>query len=151
MGEFPVECVKVMNRVATTTEQSINYWKRFKWRSSDIENCNYEFNMNYAVCTTAVNIEAKAIIAYTNTGNTARIVSSFGPGCPIFAITANEITYRQLGLCSNIVPKLYTHQSCIDDLIEFGIETLKLEGFLQTGDKILVAGRNKSCTKFRNK
>ena len=83
---------------------------------------------------------AKAIIAYTNTGDTARTLSSFGPGCPIFAITHNETTYKQLGLCWNITPKLLEPQNSIDELILLGIETLKREGFLQKGDTILVAG-----------
>ena len=85
--------------------------------------------MNNAVCATAMNVEAKAIIAYTNTGNTARMVSSFGPGCPIFAITQNERTYRQLGLCWNIIPKLFEHQETIDKLVCLGINTLKNEGY----------------------
>ena len=85
-----------MSRVATKIESSIKYWKRFKNRNYNLEELDYNFNMNYSVCTLAANIEPKAIIAYTNTGNTSRILSSFGPECPIFAITENEITYRQL-------------------------------------------------------
>ena len=85
-----------MGKTALTIENSLKYWKRFKNRQYNMENLNYEFNMNYSVCTLAANINAKAIIAYTNTGNTARILSSFGPECPIFAITENETTYRQL-------------------------------------------------------
>lgn len=85
-----------MDRVAIATEKSLKYWKRFKNREYSLENFNYEFSMNYSVCTLASNIGAKAIIAYTNTGNTSRILSSFGVECPIFAITENETTYRQL-------------------------------------------------------
>ncbi len=85
-----------MSRVAVAIEKSLKYWKRFNNRRYNLEELNYNFNMNYAVCTLAANIGAKAIIAYTNTGDTSRIVSSFGPECPIFAITENETTYRQL-------------------------------------------------------
>ena len=95
-GNYPVECVETMSRVATKIEESLKYWKRFKSRNYKLEELDYNFNMNYSVCTLAANVEAKAIIAYTNTGNTSRILSSFGPECPIFAITENETTYRQL-------------------------------------------------------
>lgn len=85
-----------MDRVALAIEKSLKYWRRFKNRGYDLDKLNYEFNMNYSVCTLACNIGAKAIIAYTETGDTSRILSSFGPECPIFAITQNETTYRQL-------------------------------------------------------
>lgn len=143
-GEYPVECVKVMNKVAIAIEKSVKYWKRFKNRSYNVEKFHYNFNMNYSVCMSAANIQAKAIIAYTNTGNTSRTVSSFGPECPIFAITENERTYRQLGLCWNIIPKLFPHQETIDKLVYVGIDTLKKEKFLQEGDVVVIAGGAKA-------
>ena len=143
-GAYPEECVKTMNKVAIAIENSINYNKRFKNRKYDLENSNYQFNMNYSACVTAENINAKAIIAYTNTGNTSRILSSFGPQSPIFAITENEVTYRQLGLCWGIIPKLFSHQETIDKLVYLGIDTLKHENFLQKGDKVVIAGGAKA-------
>ncbi len=129
-----------MSKVAIKIENSIKYWKRFKNREYSLEELDYRFNMNYSVCMLAANIKAKAVIAYTDTGDTARSVSSFGPECPIFAITENEKTYRQLGLCWNIIPKLFPHQQDIDKLVYLGIDTLKKEGFLQSGDTVIIAG-----------
>ena len=145
-GNYPIECVKTMDRVATTIEKSLKYWKRFKNREYDLEKLDYKFNMNYSVCTLASNIEPKAIIAYTNTGDTSRMLSSFGPECPIFAITENETTYRQLGTAWNIIPKLFPHQESIDKLVYLGIDTLKKEGFLQKGDRVVIAGGAKVVT-----
>ena len=142
-GNFPIECVKVMNKVTTAIEESIHYWSRFRKRNYNFEEFDYRFNMNYAVNMASANSNAKAILAYTNTGKTSRILASFTPECPIFAITENEITYRQLGLCWNIIPKLFPHQESIDDLIKVGIEELKNEGLLQSGDLIIVAGGDK--------
>ena len=85
-----------MSRVALAIEKSLKYWKRFKNRGYNLDKFNYAFNMNYSVCTLAANVNAKAIIAYTRTGDTPRMLSSFGVECPIFAITENETTYRQL-------------------------------------------------------
>jgi len=149
-GKYPVECVKTMNKIAVKIEESIKYWKRCKSREYDLCDINCEFIMNNAVCTTAMNVEAKAIIAYTNTGNTARMVSSFGPGCPIFAITQNEIIYRQLGLCWGIIPKLFEPQPNIDVLLHKGLNQLKEEGFLNKGDKVVIAGGTKVLTDVPN-
>ncbi len=137
-----------MNKVSIAIEESLKYWKRFKHREYNLDKMDYRFNMNYSVCTLAANVEAKAIVAYTNTGDTSRILSSFGTECPIFAITSNEVTYRQLGLCWNIIPKLIKDEEDIDSIIKKGVETLKQEGFLQSGDKIVVAGGAKIAPNF---
>ena len=145
-GSYPVECVKTMNKIAIEIESSIKYWKRLKAREYDLDHTNCEFIMNYAVCITAMNVNAKAIIAYTNTGNTARMVSSFGPGCPVFAITQNETTYRQLGLCWGIIPKWFEPQPNIDVLLHKGLDKLKEENFLLKGDKVVIDGGTKVLT-----
>ena len=54
-------------------------YAKHKYRDYELCTENCDAIMNNAVCTTAMNVEAKAIIAYTNTGNTARMVSQFRP------------------------------------------------------------------------
>lgn len=145
-GEYPVECVKTMNKIAIEIENSIKYWKRFNSREYDLKDASCEFIMNYGVCTTAMHIQAKAIIAYTNTGDTAKMVSSFGPECPIFAITQNEVIYRQLGLAWGIIPKYFEEQPSIDILLHKGLNKLREENFLNKGDKVVIAGGTKVLT-----
>ena len=145
-GQFPVECVKTMNKIAIKIESSIKYWKRLRLREYDLAKESNAFVMNYAVSTTAMNVNAKAIIAYTNTGSTARMVSSFGPECPVFAITQNEIIYRQLGLCWGIIPKFFEKQENIDVLLHKGLNKLMEENFLTKGDKVVIAGGTKVLT-----
>ena len=143
-GKYPVECVKTMDKIACTIENSIKYWKRFKNRDYVLEDSDYEFNMNYAVCTTAESIKAKAIISYTDTGDMPRTVASFGPECPVYAITSNYNTYKQLGLCWNIKPRLFDKQESIDELLHIGLKKLIEEGVLQKCDKVVIAGGKKA-------
>lgn len=143
-GMFPVECVKTMDKIATAIESSIKYWKRFKQREYNLKEADYEFSMNYAVCTTAETIDAKAIISYTDTGDMPRKVASFAPECPVFAITSNPITYRQLGLCWNIEPKLFEKQETIDELLHVGLNKLKEENKLVKDDRVVIAGGKKA-------
>ena len=138
-----------MDRVALAIEGSLKYWKRFKNRRYNLEKFDHNFNMNYSVCVSAANINAKAIIAYTDTGSTSRTVSSFGPECPIFAITSNEVTYRQLGLCWNIIPKLLPKQDTIDKLVYLGVDKLKQEGLLKKGDIAVIAGGAKAVSEMQ--
>ena len=147
-GMFPVECVKTMSKIAIAVEESIKYWKRFRNRQYDLKNFDYEFNMNYAICGAAESMGAKSIVAYTDTGDMPRKVASFGPECPVFAITQNEITYRQLGLCWNITPKIFKPQETIDELLHVGINKLMEEKYLQKGDKVVIAGGKKALMNF---
>ena len=143
-GAFPVECVKTMNRIAIAVEDSIKYWKRFRNRQYNLKNGDYEFNINYAICGAAESMDAKAIVAYTDTGDMPRKVASFGPECPVYAITQNEITYRQLGMCWNIIPRLFEPQESIDELLHVGIKELCKEKQILKGDKVVIAGGNKA-------
>ena len=143
-GNYPVECVKVMSRVALATEKSINYWKGLDARNSDIDECDFKFIVNYAVCKTASNLKAKTIITYTKTGNTARALSSFGAQCPIFAITQDLVTYRQLGLIWNVIPKIFEEGRSKDQLLCEEINELKEQKYLGKGDIILVTGGSRA-------
>lgn len=143
-GAFPIECVKTMSRIAVAVETALKYWKRFRNRQYNLKDLDYEFNMAYAVCGTAESIGAKAIVSYTDTGDTPRKTSSFGPGCPVFAITQNPVAYRQLGLCWNIQPRLYEPQESIDELLRVGVMGLREEKQLLKGDRIVVTGGSKA-------
>ena len=143
-GAFPIECVKTMSKIAKAVEHSLKYWKRFRNREYNLKAFDHEFNMAYAVCGTAESVEAKAIVSYTYTGDTPRKAASFGPGCPVFAITQNPVTYRQLGLCWNIQPRLFEPQESIDELLRVGVMSLREEKQILKGDKIVVTGGSKA-------
>ena len=140
MGKYPVQCVNVMNRIAGAVEGYIKYWKRFTKRENLLEEQNYEFKLNHSVVATAMEMKAKAIFAYTQTGDTPRTIASFSPGCPVYALTSNEKTYRQLSLTWNTTPILVKGKETPDEIIEQGIEEVKKLGYVQEGDVVILAG-----------
>ena len=83
---------------------------------------------------------AKAIFAYTNTGRTATMLAGFFPQCPIYIITDNEITYRQMALLWNINPILVDKDEDIDKMINNGIEIAKKYNYVKEDDIIVIAG-----------
>ena len=139
-GKYPIECVKTMDKIARTVEDSIKYWKRFKNREFPILEKDYEFNLNYSTCMTAMNLDTKAIFAYTNTGRTAMNLAGFMPKCPIYAITPNEEVSKQLALVCNVNPILVDKKESIDEMIENGVEKAKELGILEKGELIAIAG-----------
>ena len=140
MGNYPIECVQTMDKIATSIEASIKYWKRFRNRECDFKDRNYEFKINHSVCSTAMNMEAKAIFAFTRAGDTPRMISGFSPYCPIYAVTQDERTYRQLSLSWGVYPILITEEETVNQLLAKGIKQVKAKGDLQEGDTIVIAG-----------
>lgn len=139
-GIYPIECVKTMAKISETIEDSIKYWKRFKNKEYAKENKDLEYSLNYSTCTTAMELNAKAIFAYTNTGRTATMLAGFFPQCPIYIITDNEITYRQMALLWNINPILVDKDEDIDKMINNGIEIAKKYNYVEKDDIIVIAG-----------
>ena len=139
-GKYPVECVELMNEIALETEASIKYWKRFLGRDYDLENKNYRFNIYNGICASAMNLNAKAILAYTVSGDTPGILSAFCPTCPIYAITSNPMVARQMNLEFNVYPMLIERKKDADQMIQSAIEKLQLEQKVQKGDTIIIAG-----------
>lgn len=139
-GEYPLECVNTMVNISTAIEDKIKYWERFNNKYQKVETDDLEYNINYTVCRMAKKINASAVVAYTNTGNTARYLAGLGIKCPVFAVTSNEKTYNQLALVWNVFPILIPEQETINNLLELGIEKLEKDGYLEKGDKVIIAG-----------
>ncbi len=96
MGKYPVEAVKTMASVALKTEQEINYEKRVKREYAYLQG-----NIDKTDATTryaakaALDLNAKAIIAFTETGTTAKMLSRFRTKQAIYVISPSEFTLRQ--------------------------------------------------------
>ena len=149
MGEYPVECVATMDKIARRTEPTINYWKRFE------ENDNYELkdledNIAYTTCVLAKNVKADAIVCYTHTGNSARRLAGLGAGCPILVVTDNKRTFRQLGLAWNVFPVFIENKGNINTVIKEGIEKHKKLGHLEASDKVVVAGGDQILPDYKS-
>ena len=108
-GQYPVEALKTMVKIATRTEQDINYASRMKKRdvltNPDITNA-----IAHATCTTAMDLNASAIITVSTSGRTARMVSKYRPSCPIVGCSVYESVCRKLSLSWGVTPVLVDMQ-----------------------------------------
>ena len=139
MGKYPVECVKTMVKIANRVEPEIDYWKRFR-NNDNIDLSDFETKIAYSTCVTAMNMEADAIVCYTNSGDSARKLAGLGAGCPILAITDNRRTFNQLAIAWNVTPIYIEKQENIDATVEKGIQKLQDKEILEKGDTIVIAG-----------
>ena len=141
-GDYPVECVQTMDKIARRVEPTINYWRRFD-ENENVELNDLESNISYSACVIAKNIKADAIVCYTNSGNSARRLAGMGAGCPILAITDNRRTFNQLALAWNVTPVLVEKQETIDKTIEAGLKKLQDKEILEKGDTVVLSSGSK--------
>jgi pyruvate kinase len=91
-----------------------------------------------AACTTARDIRAKAIIAVTKSGTTARRVSKFRPSEAIVAATPDLKTYHQLALSWGVYPVLALNQDDTDRLFLHAIDCARQLDIVSKGDKVVI-------------
>ena len=140
-GEHPVEAVKTMALIAETTENSINYKKRF-YALETKSTINVSSAISHATVSAAIALGATAIITVTKTGATARMISRYRPECPIISCTTSEVTWRQTALSWGVIPLMAEEMMTnTDDLIHHAVEKAVAAGLLKNGDlTVITAG-----------
>ena len=137
-GQYPVEAVRAMAKICEETEQNIDYIDRFY--QSEFRIKNEVDAISHAACSVAIDIGAKAIVACTLSGITARMVSRFRSPTEIIGLTTDEKTWRRLALSWSVKPELCEVLPSTEVLFytarKIAIESMKLE----KGDRIVITG-----------
>ena len=136
-GLYPIDAVKTMALIAETTENNIDYSKRFYNREVDKAE-NVTNAISHATVTTALDLNAKAILTVTTTGGTAKLLSKYRPNRPILSCTPNERTWRQLSLSWGVVPIMSKIMETTDDLFNHAVDCAVKEGYLENGDLVVI-------------
>jgi len=139
IGKYPAEAVRTMDRIALEAERNLPYHPMLRERSSWIEKQTDEL-ISYNACYTAAALDAKAIVAYTRSGSTARRVSKYRPGVPVVAITPDETVCARLLLHWGVYPVHAETPSSMDGLFSEAAETAKNLGLAKPGDLIVITG-----------
>ena len=138
MGDHPAHVVEVMAKIvkqAETDAIEMHVYDGVRY-DSDI------FDMTNAICdaacTTARDVKAKAIIAVTSSGTTARRVSKFRPSEAIVAATPEKKTFHQLALSWGVSPVLALIQDDTDSLFLHAIDCARQLDIVTKGDKVVI-------------
>lgn len=140
-GKYPIEATRAMAKIAEQAEFDAFYMNRFKNAQYEEDSENITNAVCDAACTTARDIRAKAIIAITKYGRTARFVSKFRPAMPIVAAVPEVKTYHQLSLSWGVYPIFANYKQNLEELFMHSVECTKKAGITKDGDVVvLVAG-----------
>lgn len=136
-GRFPEEAVETMARIARYTEQ--HYGLRGPQRVVGTGSIVAR-SLARVAATVAEELDCRLIVAFTESGQTARLVSAFRPQALIAAVTFNESTYRQLALWWGVLPVRSEFAQTTDEMVVRGEALLREKGLVKAGDTILMLG-----------
>lgn len=136
-GKYPVEALKTMVKIAVRTEADVEYNKQFRVRYNGGAS-NMTTAISHATCMTAIDLDAKAIIAITRSGNTARMVSKYRPGCMIIGCTPDERTCRQMNLSWGVAPIHMKEEYSMEILLLHATEAAENKGYVKKGDVVVL-------------
>jgi len=136
-GDYPVEAVKTMALIASTTEKDINYVVRFE-KAGEVSSISITDAISHATVTTAHDLDAAAIITVTKTGKTARMISKYRPNCPIVGFSTDETACRQLNMSWGVLPGIVDEQENTDDLLNHAVERAVKYGYVKHGDLVVL-------------
>lgn len=138
MGDHPARVVKVMAKIANQAEKDAFDMEVYRGIQYDTDLTDTTNAICDAACTTARDVEARAIIAVTKSGHTARRVSKFRPHEPIVAATPESKTFHQLSLSWGVYPVLALNQSNEESLFVHAVDCAKQIDVVKKGDCVVI-------------
>lgn len=137
VGKHPVETVNVMSRIARAAEKEFPYLEYLKLRHS-YKILNTVDAITYDACEIAQSLDVGAIVAFTESGSTAKMIARFKPKSPILAITPSEATLKQLNLSWNVYPARLAPLKTVDEMLKEAKKAAVSFG-LKRGQKIVIS------------
>ena len=136
IGKYPIETLKIVEKIINSAEQDIEYIDYLNDTiSNDITNIIAQNVIN-----AALKLKCCAIIAPTNSGYTARMMSRYRPVCPVIAVSPNEKAVKSLQLHFAVTPVLIEDLKSFDKIMDLSKKiTFKLIS-TKPGDKIIITG-----------
>jgi pyruvate kinase len=140
VGAYPVQTVQYMARIAHEAERSINK-RGFQDPPPHNEPTTPQVVADMAYHAARLS-KAAAVVVFTSTGRSARLVSRYRPPVPIFAVTPSERAARALSICYGVIPIVAPHAKTTDQMLGQLDKMLIDQHLLNVGDTVVfVAGQ----------
>jgi pyruvate kinase len=135
VGAHPVEAVRAMARICLSAQQHPGFERaRQPWR----EPGQIGSAIAHAAATTANELGARVIIAFTESGTTALRCSKARPRVPVVAASPHPEVLRKTALYSGVIPLLVSPGRDTDQMVANATEAARLSGLVRTGDTVVV-------------
>jgi pyruvate kinase len=135
VGEYPVESVQYMDRIARAVEPSLGYRHEIP-QAEDEPTIGHA--MSNAACDIAEALEAKALLVPTFTGKTASAVARLRPRRPIIGLTHHAYSLRHMALEWGVTPIEIAEAADVEELWASSITAARESGIVQRGDRVVI-------------
>jgi pyruvate kinase len=135
IGQFPLEAVRTMDRIAKAIEPSIEYRHQFP-QPGDEPSVNQA--MSNAACDLAETLGAKAILVPTFSGRTASVVARLRPRRPVVGLSHHDYALRHMALEWGVTPVRMPEAADVEELWASSLESGRETGLLEPGDLVVL-------------
>jgi pyruvate kinase len=135
VGEFPIEAVQTMDRIARAVEPSLGYRHQIPEATDDPTIGNA---MSNAACDLAEALGAAALLVPTFTGRTASAVARLRPRRPIVGLTHQRWSVQQMAIEWGVTPIWIPETKNVEDLWSRSIDAAKSAGIVEHGDTVVI-------------
>jgi pyruvate kinase len=135
VGDYPVEAVAYMDRIARAVEPSIGYRHELPERTTEP---TIGQAMSNAACDLAEALGAAALIVPTFTGRTASAVARLRPRRPIVALTHKQDSVRQMAIEWGVTPFLIPEAGHVEQLWQLSVDAARDAGIVKSGDRVVI-------------
>src|SRR4051794_26811479 len=135
VGEYPIEAVQTMDRIARAVEPSLGYRHQIPEKTDDPTIGNA---MSNAACDLAEALGAAALLVPTFTGRTASAVARLRPTRPIVGLTHKHWSVQQMAIEWGVTPIWIPESKNVEDLWARSIDAAKAVGLVENGDTVVI-------------
>ncbi|CAH1193234.1 Pyruvate kinase [Paenibacillus auburnensis] len=137
-GKYPLESVETMARIAARAESVLGHYGRCSCNGGEAAT-DVTGAIGEAVARTALVLSAKAILALTESGFTARTIAKHKPVAPVIAVSTKESVLYALSMTWGVTPLLRSESaSSTDTAVAAAVELAKSAGYVQDGDLVVI-------------
>ena len=135
VGEYPVESVAYMDRIARAVEPSLGYRHQLPERADEP---TVGQAMSNAACDLAEALRARAILVPTYSGRTASVVARLRPRRPIIGLTHHDYALRQMAIEWGVTPMLIPECDDVDALLWRSLQAARQSGLVEEGARVVI-------------
>lgn len=137
-GKYPLESVETLARIASRAESVLGRYSRSNFKGDETAT-DITGAIGEAVAHTARELSAKAILALTESGFTARMIAKHKPAAPVIAVSTKENVLYALSMTWGVTPLLRSESaSGTDAAVATAVELAKSAGYVQDGDLVVI-------------
>ncbi|GBG97244.1 pyruvate kinase [Lactococcus termiticola] len=135
-GKYPLQAVETMAKVDTNAQTMLQQYGRLRFR--DYDRSSVTEVVASAVRDATRSMDIALVIALTDSGSTARVISKYRPNADILAVTFSDKVQRSLMINWGVIPVLRDKPSTTDDMFDIAEEAALESGLVKSGDNVVI-------------